>query len=199
MKRFYLFLLLCVFLTFSLVACSINAPNPEDNGNTGDENTVTIVDHLDRKVTIEKQPERIVSGYYISTSALIALGLEEKLVGIEAKAETRPIYSLAAPQLLTLPNVGTAKEFDLEGCISLKPDLVILPIRLKDQINTLENMGITVIGVNPEDQDLLAEMLTMMAKLTGVDGDKELLNYYEEKEKEIKGIHVIVMDKPRFI
>lgn len=29
---------------------------------------VTITDHLGREVTIEKQPESFVSGYYISTS-----------------------------------------------------------------------------------------------------------------------------------
>src|SRR5690606_8944809 len=90
---------------------------------------VIITDHLGREVTIEEKPERIVSGYYITSSMLIALGLEDNMVGIEAKANSRPIYSLAAPQLLDLPNVGTAKEFNLEGCVALEPDLVILPVK----------------------------------------------------------------------
>ena len=53
---------------------------------------VTVIDQAGREVTIEKAPEKIVSGYYISTSLLIALGQEDKLVGIEAKADKRPIY-----------------------------------------------------------------------------------------------------------
>ena len=77
---------------------------------------VTVTDQAGRDVTIEAQPTRLVSGYYISTSALIALGLQDSLVGIEAKAASRPIYQLSAPQLLELPSVGSAKEFDLEGC-----------------------------------------------------------------------------------
>jgi iron complex transport system substrate-binding protein len=158
---------------------------------------VTITDHLNRTVTIEKVPERIVSGYYISTSALIALGLEDKVVGLEAKAASRPLYSLAAPKLLDLPNVGTAKEFDLEGCIALNPDLVILPVKLKDQINTLEEMGIAVIGVNPENEELLIETITMIAKLTGVTDYEKLINYYTEKENEIKEVYAKVTDKPR--
>ena len=93
---------------------------------------VTVTDQAGRSVTIESEPQRIVSGYYISTSLLIALGKTDKLVGIEAKADTRPIYSLSAPQLLELPNVGSAKEFDLEGCAALEPDLVILPLKLQD-------------------------------------------------------------------
>lgn len=157
---------------------------------------VTVTDHLGRTVTIEKIPERIVSGYYISSSALISLGLEDKLVGIEAKAASRPIYSLAAPKLLELPNVGTAKEFDLEGCIALDPDLVILPIKLKDQIGTLEGMGITVIGVNPENEQLLVEMITMIAKLTGVVEYKELLNYYTEISNGLKKVYENITDKP---
>ncbi len=158
---------------------------------------VTITDHLNRTVTLEKVPERIVSGYYISTSALIALGLEDKVVGLEAKAASRPIYSLAAPKLLDLPNVGTAKEFDLEGCIALNPDLVILPVKLKDQISTLEGMGIKVIGVSPENEELLIETITMIAKLTGVTNYEELISYYTEKENEIKEVYATVADKPR--
>ena len=88
---------------------------------------LTVTDQAGRQVTIEKAPEKLVSGYYISTSLLIALGLEDQLVGIEAKAAKRAIYRLSAPELIDLPSVGTAKEFDLEGCAALAPDLVSCP------------------------------------------------------------------------
>ena len=102
-----------------------------------------MTDQLGRQVVIEEEPQTIVSGYYISSSLLIALGQQDKLVGIEAKADSRPIYSLAAPELLELPSVGTAKEFDLEGCAALNPDLVILPAKLKETIPALEELGLT--------------------------------------------------------
>ncbi len=198
MKRRIFLLLTAFVLMFSAVACTSNRVMEEE---VVEENLpagpISIIDHLGRTVTLDKNPERIVSGYYISTSALIALGLEDRLVGIEAKADKRPIYSLAAPELLELPNVGTAKEFDLEGCIALEPDLVILPIRLKDQIKTLEDMGITVIGVNPESQELLEEMIRMIGKLTGAKNYERLLDYYEEKEGEIENIVSSVDAKPK--
>ncbi|MBP3634587.1 MAG: ABC transporter substrate-binding protein [Oscillospiraceae bacterium] len=124
----------------------------------------SVTDQAGRTVQIQSQPQRLVSGYYISTSALIALGQQDKLVGIEAKADKRPIYSLAAPELIELPNVGTAKEFDLEGCIALEPDLVILPMKLKDAAQTMEELGIPVILVNPESRELLDEMLQIFGK-----------------------------------
>ena len=127
---------------------------------------VTVVDQAGRSVTIDKQPERLVSGYYISTSALIALDLDEQLVGIEAKANKRAIYSLSAPELIALPSVGTAKEFDLEGCAALAPDLVILPLKLKNAAATLEELGMDVLLVNPENQELLTQMILLIAEAT---------------------------------
>lgn len=100
--------------------------------------------------TIETQPEKIVSGYYITTSLLIALGCTDQVVGIEAKADSRNIYALAAPTMLDLPNVGSAKDFNLEACIALEPDLVILPKKLSEPAETLSSMGIPVLLVYPE-------------------------------------------------
>lgn len=128
---------------------------------------VTVTDQLGRSVTLEQKPQRLVSGYYISSSLLIALGLEDQLVGIEAKASQRPIYAKSAPELLDLPNVGTAKDFSIEGTLTLEPDLVILPARLKDAIETLSGMGLTVLAVNPENGDLLDDAIRLVGAATG--------------------------------
>ena len=144
---------------------------------------VTVTDHAGREVVIEEEPEKLVSGYYISTSLLIALDLDERLVGIEAKANKRAIYALSAPELIDLPNVGTAKEFDLEGCAALEPDLVILPIKLKSAVETLEGLGIDVLLVNPENQELLTGMIHMIAAATNTeDKAAELLDFTAAQE-----------------
>ena len=153
MKRF-LAMLLALSLVLSLSVCVQAEP-------------VVLTDMAGREVSIEAVPERIVSGYYISTSTLIALGLSDKLVGIEAKADKRPIYKLSAPELIELPNVGTAKEFNLEGCLALEPDLVILPLKLKSAAQTLEELGIPVLLVNPESQEQLMEMIALLGDATG--------------------------------
>lgn len=150
---------------------------------------VTVTDQLGREVTIEEQPETLVSGYYISTSLLVALGLEDQLVGIEAKADSRPIYALAAPQLLELPNVGTAKEFDLEGCAALKPDLVVLPAKLKDSIPALEELGMTVLAVKPEDQVQLAEAAKLLGTATNTEElADQLVTYYTDTLTELSTV-----------
>lgn len=169
----------------------------ETSAAAGDEMTVTypvtITDHLGREVTIEKQPESFVSGYYISTSLMIALGLDDQLVGVEAKADKRNIYKLSAPELTELPSVGTAKEFDLEGCAALKPDLVIVPTKLKDSIPAMEELGLTVIAVNPEDQTKLFETIDMISTAADVVEKGQELEYWisdalESLKKSLDGV-----------
>ncbi len=150
---------------------------------------VTVTDAAGREVTIESEPEKLVSGYYITTSMLIALGQQDKLVGIEAKADSRPIYALAAPELLELPSVGTAKEFDLEGCAALEPDLVVLPLKLKDTVAALEELEIPVLLANPEDMDLLTETITMLGVATGAAEQADaLLAYNEQTEADLTAL-----------
>ncbi len=143
---------------------------------------VTVTDQIGREVTIEKEPETLVSGYYISTSLLIALGLKDRLTGIETKAGSRNIYHLSAPEIIGLPSVGTAKEFDLEGCAALEPDLIVLPAKLKDVIPSLEELGLTVIAVNPEDKALLEEAVTLLGTATNtMDRAASLLAFHDEQ------------------
>jgi len=132
-------------------------------------------------------PERIVSGYYISTSVLIALGLKDRIVGVEAKADKRPIYALSAPELMGLPSTGTAKSFDLEGCIAMEPDLVILPKKLKDQAESLEDLGVSVLIVNPESEEAQIKMIRDIAEATGtMERAGKLIDFISESKAELK-------------
>lgn len=160
---------------------SLSAPAAQ-----GEAMPVTLTDAAGRQVTIETEPETLVSGYYITTSMLIALGQQDKLVGIEAKADTRPIYALAAPELLELPSVGTAKEFDLEGCAALEPDLVILPLKLQESADALEQLGINALVVNPEDMEQLEETLDLLGQATGSsERAHALMDYNDATEAEM--------------
>lgn len=185
MKRInkWLAMLLAVVMVLSFAACGQEpAPAPQPEPTIDVTYPVTVKDMAGREVTIEKQPERIVSGYYISSSACIALGLTDKMVGIEDKSAKRPIYKLAAPALIDLPNVGSAKAFDLEACIATEPDLVILPMKQKDTAQTLQEMGIATLLVLPESHEQLIEMFTLIGTATNtVKQAEKLISYYNTK------------------
>ena len=187
MKK-WISMLLAVALALSAVACSrpgkTDAPDSQ-----GLAYPVTVTDHAGRQVVIEKEPQKIVSCYYITSSLLMALGLEDKMVGIEDNPEYRPIYGLSAPHLLELPWVGTAKVLDVEGCAALEPDLVILPLRQKESAEILESLGIDVLLVNPESQTLLTEMIQMVASATNTqDKGDELIAFLDKQEAKLNQI-----------
>lgn len=158
---------------------------------------VTVRDALGREVAIDQEPQRLVSGYYISTSMLMALDRTDRLVGIEAKAAQRPIYALAAPQLLSLPNVGTAKSFDLEGCAALEPDLVVLPVKLKDVIPALEALGIPAIAINPESFEQMGETLALLGAATGAQERADALLADQAQKLEQLGALLEGAEQPR--
>lgn len=173
MKKLLSFLLIfCLLL--SAVGCATQSSSTDADAGE----TISFVDQAGREIEMSAHAQTIVSGYYISTSMLIALGLADNIVAIEDKADTRPIYELAAPMLLELPNVGTAKEFNLEVCVALEPDLVILPVSLVDTADTLAELGITAICINPESTDLLYMAIATISQATGASESARTLIQY---------------------
>lgn len=194
-KSICLLLILAMLLSFSAcaqntattpttLAPSTTAPNAATQPTEPQNHyPITVTDHAGRSVEILAEPQRLVSGYYISSSALIAMNLDSRLVGIEAKADKRAIYAFAAPALMNLPSVGTAKSFDLEGCIALEPDLVILPLKLKDAAKTLEELGIAVLLVNPENQESLNDMIRLIGVAANAEAEATaLLDFVSRQE-----------------
>lgn len=141
----------------------------------------TVTDQAGREVAFEAPAQRIVSCYYISTATLIALGCEDALVGIEMKADTRGLYQLAAPDIISLPAVGSGKGVNIEEIAALEPDVVILPIKLKDDAAALETLGINVILVDPESREQFEECVVLLATVTGyVETADALLTRYAD-------------------
>jgi len=198
--------LLMLILSLSVVGCKSTTPGinvvvEKDEPKVVVDNVtekkypIEIVDHLGRTIVFDKTAERIVSGYYITTSMLLSLGLKNNIVGLEAKPSSKPIYKIAAPELLDLPTVGTMKEFDLEGAVALNPDLIVVSVRLKDAVESMEKLGMKVIAVNPESTEQLNEALTMIAKATGHEENaQKLIQYNNEKTVMIKEL---VKDKAK--
>ncbi|WP_458408241.1 ABC transporter substrate-binding protein [Anaerotignum sp.] len=186
MRKRIIAFLMAMLMVISAAACG-NAEPAETVQNAEGAYPVIITDHADREVTIEEEPQTIISGYYITTSMLIGLGQAEKLVGVENTPEKRPVYGLSAPNILELPTLGTVKEFDLEKCAAIDPDLVILPYKLKDITPSLEQLGIPVLVVKPETQELLAETIAMLGVATGCTGKVvEMQTFIDEKLAELE-------------
>lgn len=196
MKRLLSLLLVMTMAAMLFTGCgSKGSTSTDKNDQTVEENTkdtepevaeteypLTVTDQVGNEVTIEQEPEKLVSGYYISSSTCLALGLKDRLAAVEEGIESRPIYQYAASDIMdSVGNVGSAKAFDLEACLAAEPDLVILPKKAQDYAATLSEMGIATIVVNPENHEQLVEMVSLIGEVTNTnEAAKALTDKYDE-------------------
>ena len=118
--------------------------------------TVTIIDSLGYKVEIPYPVERVVSVDIFSYELIVALGGEDKLVGVEIMAKFFPEF---LPTLQAKPTVGFFHYPSLERIFELNPQVLIYPgalIFMPGFRQKLEAAGIKAVScfaVNPGDYD----------------------------------------------
>jgi len=124
--------------------------------------TITVTDLAGREVTVPTRVERVVLGqslYIQEFAALEGENFTEKIVGWGSELETYDMdtyneYLKKYPEIENIPTVGSLNKntFDTEAIISLNPDLVIMPLMMKDiaqkSTENLENAGIPVLFVD---------------------------------------------------
>lgn len=125
---------------------------------------VTAADDSQRKITLDKPAQRIISLAPHATELLFAVGAEAQIVGVSD-------YSDYPEQAKKIPSVGNIFALDLERVIALKPDLVIVwgTGNAKLLSNKLRDNHITVFESEPHDFETIATSLERLAVLSGTD------------------------------
>lgn len=190
-KRLTSIICLILLTAFALVNVGCNkAPAPVAE-------KIQVTDQLGRQVSIPKDIKRIATPYSIASSIIIALGAEDKIVGVEMNGDKNKIYQLAAPELTKAPAIGSGRTLNIEECLNLKPDLVILPTRMKDEVTKLEQQNIAVIAIAPEDLNSLRETIQLIGRAIGAEAKaKELADYYDQKIAMVQNLTKTVDPKP---
>ncbi|GGR28504.1 ABC transporter substrate-binding protein [Deinococcus ruber] len=116
-----------------------------------------ITDDLGRKVTIASEPRRIVSVLPSDTETLCALGVCDRLVGVDDNSDF-------PASVKALPKVGGLYSPSIERMVALKPDLVIVS-KYGKLTDTLTAAGIPVVAVNPESYDDAFSKTLLLGKI----------------------------------
>lgn len=122
----------------------------------------TVLDAVGRKVTITKQPSRIVSLAPSITEILYYLGLGQKVIGVTT-------FSYYPPEASKKPDVGSYVNLNIEKIISLGPDMVFGTADGNEPkiVKLLEQAGIAVFIINPRN---IREVITTISKIGDVCG-----------------------------
>ena len=147
---------------------------------------ITLTDQAGREVVMEEPTQTIVSCYYITTYATIALGLSDRVIGFGDEGGFPSHLSDGCSSAVGAAQCGLLKEFNGRSCRCLEPDLVLMPVKLSSYADTLTELGINVLVVDPESQEQMEEILNLIATACGVEERaQEFLDYYDEKLEQV--------------
>ncbi|MEH7382855.1 ABC transporter substrate-binding protein [Bacillus sp. JJ1533] len=145
---------------------------------------VTFTDDVDREVTIETEPESIVSIQTSTTEILFALGLGEKIIGVSD-------YDNYPEEVLDIQKVG-AQDMNVELILTLLPDVVFATDyhykNHPDILEQFEEAGIKVVITGSADSfDGAYSIMEMIATATGTQGvAEEIITDMKERLEAIK-------------
>ncbi len=149
----------CVFiLALTVASCATSAP-ATPQASIQSIFPLTVTDDVQRTVTIEAEPKRIVSLSPSNTELVYALGLQDKLVGVDD-------YSDYPPEAKQKEKVGGFSKPNIEKVVGLTPDLVLATnIHVKTVVPELEKQGLRVLVIQPPTLANVPGNLELLGKI----------------------------------
>jgi iron complex transport system substrate-binding protein len=151
---------------------------------------ITIVDDLGRNVTVTKYPpERIVSLARSNTEILFALGLGDKVVGVDTYSDY-PQEVQERVKAGNLTTVGSFADISVEMVVGLQPDLVLATGGIQTTVaESLAGHGLPVVVLYPKTFDGVLADISLAGKATGqIDEAKALVTNMTNRAQEIANI-----------
>lgn len=144
---------------------------------------LTVTDDLGNSVTIEEEPQRVISLSPANTETLFALGADEKIVG-------RTDYCTYPEEAAEVDSIGSYTSPNTELIISLSPDVIFASDYIDDAVREqVENAGAKVIVFTANDlESVEQDILTAGQVLNQNQEAADLVNGMESDMEEIQGI-----------
>jgi len=157
---------------------------------------LTLTDDAGRSVTLEADPERIVSLAPSNTEIVCALGACDQLVGVNDFRDGLPDDVLA--ELEDVPDVASFTGVDAEAVVAADADLVLAAgneLTSSADIATLTDLGLAVIVLYPESlAEVYADIELIGEAIDELDGAAELVAGMQDR---VAAVEAAVADRPR--
>ncbi|MGI6078491.1 MAG: ABC transporter substrate-binding protein [Fastidiosipilaceae bacterium] len=177
---------------------------------------ITVTDVAGREVQVKVPAEKVVvqytgsGGAFLTMLALEGKDVAQKVAGWDNGLENyrNDMYKQfveAVPDLANIPDIGSIdnKTLNIEKIISLKPDVVFMPMNaldtIKDDINRFETAGIptVVIDFHKETLENHTKSILLIGKIIGKEQRaKELSDYYTDQVNKVYS-RVAALNKPK--
>lgn len=121
-------------------------------------------DSYNREVSLQKEPQRIVSLSPAITELLFMIGAGDRLVGISD-------YCQYPEETSQIPKVGGMQNINMETLLSLHPDVVLIGSMVsQEDVDKIEKLNIPVIALI-EESDItgISTLMLNLGKITACD------------------------------
>ncbi len=125
---------------------------------------LVVYDALGRAVSFPAPPQRIIPIFASNTEIVTALGLADRVVGIEA-------YTRYPKEVLDRPLVGGRLGFSVDAVVDLHPDfLIVTPSRqaANQLIDPMERLGIPIVVVLTRSVAEILSNIRLVAQIAGI-------------------------------
>lgn len=142
-------------------------PTPTGAPTAGDY-PVTLTDDAGRRITFERQPERIISLAPSNTEIVCALGGCDRIVGVNDFRDGFPAD--VAATLEGVPDVASFTGVDREAVVDAAPDLVLAAgneLTSSADIQALSDLGFAVLVLYPESLEGVYADIRLVGRAIG--------------------------------
>ena len=171
-KKFMAYLATVFLLIVSMLIAACGGPSETKKDTAQNNKPIEITDVTGRTVTLKKPAERVVlqwsgaGGPFFTISALMGKDTPKVIAGMDTslqdyRADMWKHFTAEMPELAKIPVVGTIgdKTFNVEQVISLNPDVIFIPVDLKEQYESDAKLKLDAAGVQTIYIDYHAEKL----------------------------------------
>ena len=171
-KKFMAYLATVLLLVVSMImtACGGPADTKKDAAQSGKQ--IEITDVTGQKVTLKKPAERVVvqlsasGGAFLTMAALQGKDVAKTIVGMDPylsklRTDMWDRHKADVPELEKIPLIGAVNEktFDTEKVVSLNPDIIFIPLYMKEQYESDVKPKLDAAGIPTVYIDYHAEKL----------------------------------------
>ncbi|HWR08743.1 ABC transporter substrate-binding protein [Sporomusa sp.] len=198
LEKLCLLVLVFVVAITALTGCSQQTATKKDE-------QIQVTDLAGREVKIKAPANKVVlqwsgsGGGFITMLALAGKDAPQKIAGWDYglrnfRFDMWKKYSEAMPELEKIPDVGNIDQdsFSVEKVISLKPDVLVLPLGLvkqsQDIVKKLETAGIPTVFIDYHTESIEnhTKSILLMGKILGKEQQaQELATYHQEQVNKI--------------
>ena len=171
-KKFIAYLATVFLLIVSMLIAACGGPSETKKDSSQMNKPIEITDVTGRTVTLKKPAERVVlqwsgaGGPFFTISALMGKDTTKVIAGMDTslqdyRADMWKHFTTEMPELAKIPVVGTIgdKTFNAEQVVALNPDVIFIPVDLKDQYESDAKAKMDAAGIQTIYIDYHAEKL----------------------------------------